>query len=79
MWHPKKMIGFLEKNPLPQRIMNGFNSGSYLIGALYPRRKVFIDGRTEIYGSEFLSLYNRVMEGNEEAFDEIDSQYDISG
>ena len=37
--------------------MNDFNWGGYLIGHLYPRYQVAMDGRTQVYGEETLRQY----------------------
>ncbi|MDD5355185.1 MAG: tetratricopeptide repeat protein [Candidatus Omnitrophica bacterium] len=76
---PKKAVGFIIKEKLPQRMFNDFNSGSYLVGRAYPLRKVFIDGRTEFYGNDFLKTYREVTEGNEENIKETISKYNLQG
>jgi hypothetical protein len=35
-------------------IFNDYNWGGYLIGKLYPEYRVFIDGRTDVYGDSFI-------------------------
>src|SRR5205823_4809315 len=39
----------LSRGEWPGRIYNDFTWGGYLIWKLYPRRQVFIDGRTEVH------------------------------
>ena len=43
---PEKAVEFIEKNSPDGKIFNHFNWGGYLIWELYPRYKVFIDGRS---------------------------------
>jgi hypothetical protein len=42
------------------RLMNHFDWGGYLIGTLYPRYQVSMDGRTNVYGEETLAEYARM-------------------
>lgn len=52
-----------ERNLWPGPMYNDYDWGGYLIWSLYPQRKVFIDGRTEIY-------YGRRPGENESPFDD---------
>lgn len=76
---PKKVVDFILKENLPKRLFNDFNSGSYLIGRTYPQRKVFIDGRTEFYGNNFLKEYKEVTNGDEKTIEKIIKQFDLQG
>lgn len=49
---PSSAVDFLENNSIPGPILNLYNEGGYLIWRLWPREKVFIDGRSEVYGSK---------------------------
>ena len=40
-------------------MFNDYNWGGYLIWRLFPERKVFIDGRADVYGDEFIFEYLR--------------------
>lgn len=77
--YPWKMLEFIKTVPLPERMFNDFNLGSYLIGNLYPRRKVFIDGRTEFYGSYFMNTYIQATDGDEVSLRELISDYALDG
>lgn len=46
---PTRAVAFLKNHPNVTRMFNNANWGSYLIFALGPSRKVFIDGRYDIY------------------------------
>ncbi len=59
--YPKKAVDFILRNNIPGNMFNDFNSGAYLIGKTYPRRKVFIDGRTEVYGQDFVKAYDKII------------------
>jgi tetratricopeptide (TPR) repeat protein len=76
---PEKAVDFIIRENLPKRLFNDFNSGSYLIGRAFPLRKVFIDGRTEFYGSDFLKTYRKVTEGDKEKIQEINQKYNLEG
>ncbi|MBI4435977.1 MAG: tetratricopeptide repeat protein [Candidatus Omnitrophica bacterium] len=45
---------FIAESDLPGNFFNsGLDVGNYLIWRLYPERKVFMDGRLEVYGASF--------------------------
>ena len=49
------------KEDLPDgNIFNSYGWGGYLIWNLYPKYKVFIDGRADLYGDSFMSTYNSI-------------------
>ncbi len=52
---PVGAVTFIKENRLPGKMFNSFNWGGYLIYSLYPEWKVFVDGRTQAYGDEFLT------------------------
>ncbi|HOE27312.1 MAG TPA: hypothetical protein PK696_06420 [bacterium] len=56
---PKQAVDFVEKNRVEGPIFNSYGIGGYLIWRLHPREKVFVDGRVEMYGTEFLETYMR--------------------
>jgi hypothetical protein len=51
---PVKAVEFIEHEQLPQPIFNSYNWGGYLMFAL-PDYPVFVDGRTDLYGDDFLT------------------------
>lgn len=75
--HPEKAVDFIEKNRIKGNILNDFSSGAYLIWRLFPEKKVFIDGRTELYGPEFFKLYKKAF-NNKKALKEVTKKYDIN-
>jgi tetratricopeptide (TPR) repeat protein len=76
--YPKGAVSFLLKNNINAPLFNDFNSGAYLIGTGYPMIKIFIDGRTELYGPEFFNAYKDMIQGNPEVFEKAVNKYDIS-
>ncbi len=51
---PVRAADFIEANKLKGPFFNLYNEGGYLIWRFWPREKIFIDSRSEIYGSQQL-------------------------
>ncbi len=78
--YPNKAVDFLVENHIRGRFFNDFNSGAYLLGRAYPAIRVFIDGRTEVYGGAFFKEYQKVWaRGDGELFDRMARRYRITG
>ena len=58
---PADAAAFLAVHPPDQPIFNHYDWGGYLIWKLYPRTRVFIDGRADLYGDamfqQFMQAY----------------------
>jgi hypothetical protein len=54
---PKAAVDFIQINNLDGNIFNSYGWGGYLIWRLYPDHNVFIDGRADVYGDQFLFSY----------------------
>lgn len=76
--YPQKAVDFILENDTAPNLLNDFNSGAYLIGRAYPKIKVFIDGRTELYGQEFFKDYQAIMEGDKSLFEKIIGRHNIN-
>jgi len=76
--YPKEAVDFVIREKLPKRMLNDFNSGAYLIGRTFPQRRVFIDGRTEVYGEKFYTDLKKVFGGNKKAIEKTLEEYDIT-
>ncbi len=76
---PKKGAEFLLQHKFPAEMFNDFNSGAYLIGRTYPQRRVFIDGRTELYGADFFENYVDTCNGKNESIEKTVGKYAIKG
>src|SRR5205823_9243873 len=50
---PAAAVSFMARERPPGPIFNDYNWGGYLIWKLYPQYRVFIDGRTDVYGDSF--------------------------
>lgn len=69
---PVAAIEFIQRHELHGRLFNEFVDGGFLILHLYPQMKVFIDGRADVYGDDFLREYVGIRNGGigwGEAFD----------
>lgn len=51
---PAAAVAYIDANHPPGPILNNPNWGGYLIWKLYPDYAVFIDGRADLYGDDFL-------------------------
>jgi hypothetical protein len=51
---PEGAVSFLALQHLPGPILNHYKFGGYFIWKLYPDYLVFIDGRADLYGDQFL-------------------------
>ncbi len=76
---PQKAVDFLVVNRVSGNFFNDFNSGAYLVGRVSPRIKVFIDGRTELYGPDFFEKYQKIWMGDSKAFDDAVEEYHLTG
>jgi len=78
--YPYKAVDFLIQQKIRGNFFNDFNSGAYLIGRVYPNIKVFIDGRTEVYGADFFQNYQKIWpDGDAHAFKYFENKYDLTG
>ncbi len=55
--YPVAAADLIIKRDLQGNLYNQLGFGGYLIHRLYPERKIFIDGRNELYGEEFFKRY----------------------
>jgi hypothetical protein len=55
---PTAAVSFLREHHPPGPLFNDYNWGGYLIWNLYPAERVFIDGRADLYGDEFMDQYS---------------------
>ena len=77
---PYKAVDFLVANKVKGNFFNDFNSGAYLIGRAYPKIKVFMDGRTELYGSKHFDNYQKIWkDGDKEVFNAYAQTYNLTG
>ena len=55
--YPEDAVEWIVENQPQGKLFNSYNWGGYLIWRLYPEYPVYIDGRADLYGGEFLSNY----------------------
>lgn len=78
--YPYKAADFLAANRIKGNFFNDFNSGAYLVGRCSPDIKVFIDGRTEVYGPKFFKYYQKMWEEqNVKEFERMLARFNITG
>ena len=54
---PEAAISFLHDHHQAGPLFNDYDWGGYLIWRLYPGDRVFVDGRADLYGDQFLDEY----------------------
>ncbi len=57
-FYPRGAIEFIKENNIKGNVFNTFGFGHYFTYHLYPEHRVFIDGRTHVYGENLLRLYS---------------------
>ena len=78
--YPYKAVNFLVAHQIKGNFFNDFNSGAYLLGRVSPNIKVFIDGRTEVYGANFFETYQKIWnDGNTKIFADFERRDNITG
>ncbi len=78
--YPYKAVDFLIRHQIKGNFFNDFNSGAYLLGRTYPNIKVFIDGRTEVYGAAFFETYQKIWQnGDAKVFAQFERKDNITG
>jgi len=74
---PTTAIDFLRSNPLQGNMFNNDEIGDYVIYWLYPNYKVFMDGRSDMYGESILKEYLKVS-AIETGWKDVLDKYDIN-
>ncbi|MCL4378904.1 MAG: hypothetical protein M1409_11135 [Actinobacteria bacterium] len=69
---------FVINNNISGPMFNNFDIGSYLIWRLYPKQKVFVDGRPEAYGTDFFENIYKPMQENPQTWKELSDKYNIN-
>lgn len=74
----KDATDFFVKQNLKGPIFNNFDIGSYLDYRLYPKEKVFVDGRPEAYPNQFFQNDYIPMQVNKSKFVALDQKYNFN-
>jgi len=61
--YPRDAVNYIAVHHLPPNILNDYTFGGYMIWRLYPEYQVYVDGRADLYGDEFLAKYLEIYEG----------------
>ncbi|HKO24802.1 MAG TPA: hypothetical protein VJY65_08695, partial [Chloroflexota bacterium] len=52
-------VAYLRTHRPAGPLLNSYDWGGYLIWTLYPRVRVYVDGRPDMYGDAFMDLFVR--------------------
>ena len=52
--YPTRTMAFIRENRLPPRLFSVYAWGGYELWRLYPEYRMFMDGRTHVYGPDVL-------------------------
>jgi hypothetical protein len=74
---PVAAVEFLKRQTIPGNIFNDDEFGDYMIFAAWPQYRVFIDGRSDMYGAEHVTDYLKIADGRPD-WETIIQKYDIS-
>jgi len=72
---PSRALAAVPEELRAKHVLNGYGVGGYLI---FAQVRPFIDGRADMFGADFMSLYRRVAEGEPNAIEETLARYDIA-
>lgn len=79
---PVDAAAFVAATGISGNMFNSYNYGGYLIYRLSPQRKVFIDGRADVYGDRFIGDFLDIYEGRagwKGKFDKLSIDFAIVG
>ena len=74
---PVAAVEFLKKETLHGNMFDNDEFGDYIIYAAWPQYKVFFDGRSDMYGTDFVKEYFKVRNFEQE-WEKIIEKYDIT-
>lgn len=55
--YPAEGVRYIRESGLRGNLFNTFHWGGFLIWSFYPERRVFVDGRPDMYGDQFMEEY----------------------
>jgi hypothetical protein len=73
---PVAAVEFLQQEHIPGNMFNNDEFGDYIIYAAYPEYRVFIDGRSDMYGVDHFKKYYKVIR-LEQGWENVLETYDI--
>lgn len=74
---PAGAVSFLSSHHLPGPIFNHYNFGGYFIWKLHPSYPVYIDGRADLYGDQFLHDFAKTYYVTDDNWQEPFRQWNI--
>ncbi|NLE44957.1 MAG: hypothetical protein GX620_09575 [Chloroflexi bacterium] len=74
---PVGAVEWIAENRPAGEMFNHYNWGGYLIWKLWPEHRVFVDGRTDLYGDEILREYMAIQTARPDALQLLDA-YGVS-
>lgn len=74
---PVDAVAWIREHHPSGEMFNPYNWGGYLVWSLYPDYRVFVDGRTDLYGDAFLREYLSVQLARP-GFEETLATYDVN-
>jgi len=74
---PLQALEFIMNEHIPGNMFNDDEFGDHIIYAAWPRYRVFFDGRSDMYGTERLKEYFRVIAAKP-GWEEVFKKYDIT-
>ena len=72
---PSRALAAVPENLRAEPVLNSYSFGGFLI---FAHVRPFIDGRADMYGARFLSLYQRLASGDAELLEATLKRYDIA-
>jgi hypothetical protein len=73
--YPLKAVTQIKERHLPPNVLNDYSFGGYMIWRLYPQYQVYIDGRADLYGDDFLERYVAIYNGERDPQPFLDSTH----
>jgi hypothetical protein len=73
---PEAAVEFLKNEPIKGNMFANDEFGDYIIYAAWPQYKVFVDGRSDMYGVDIMKEYLKVV-SIKPGWDEVLKKYDV--
>jgi len=74
---PVNAMAFINSEDIPGNMFNDYEAGDFIIYSAWPKYKVFIDGRADMYGENHLKAYDTVVKAKQ-GWQEIIEKYNIT-
>lgn len=73
---PTQGAQYIRDTGLKGNLLNTFHWGGYLIWFFYPERRVFVDGRPDMYGDPFMEEYRKIHDARP-GWDQLLDRHDV--